>query len=214
MAAAKCIAVAAVLSTASAFMPAMPSTLISTRHANVANKMTMMAEKSASIPFMPKPTNLPGDGSIVGDVGFDPLGFTDFVDVRFMQEAEIKHGRITMLAVVGWIATDLGLRLPGDIHQVSSVEAHDAAVAWGGMSQILLWVIIAEAISTVAVVQMLEGSGRAPGSFGFDPLKLKDNAAKKADMELKEITNGRLAMLAFGGLCTQAVLYGKGFPYF
>lgn len=56
--------------------------------------------------------------------------------------------------------------------QVSSVAAHDAAVSTGAMAQILLWVSAFECISTVAVVQMLEGSGRAPGDFGFDPYQL------------------------------------------
>lgn len=65
--------------------------------------------------------------------------------------------------------------------QVSSVAAHDAAVASGAMPQILLWVSAFEAISTVAVVQMLEGSGRVPGDFGFDPdgLYSKPSMAKK-----------------------------------
>ena len=33
-------------------------------------------------------------------------------------------------------------------------------------------------------------------------------------MKLKEITHCRLAMFAFSGVVTQAVLTGKGFPYF
>ena len=72
-----------------------------------------------------------------------------------------------MLAWLGWVAVDLGLHLPGAMHEVSSLEAHDAAVKFGGMSQILLWISIFEAISLVAVVQMLNGSGRKPGNFGF-----------------------------------------------
>ncbi len=66
--------------------------------------------------------------------------------------------------------------------QVSSIAAHDAAVTTGAMAQILLWVSAFECISSVAVVQMLDGSGRAPGSFGFDPLSLYSKpelAAKK-----------------------------------
>jgi len=33
------------------------------------------------------------------------------------------------------------------------------------------------------------------------------------DYQLKEVKNGRLAMLAFSGIITQAALTGKGFPY-
>jgi hypothetical protein len=33
-------------------------------------------------------------------------------------------------------------------------------------------------------------------------------------MALKELENGRLAMVAFSGIITQAALTGKGFPYF
>lgn len=67
------------------------------------------------------------------------------------------------------------------MRQVSSIAAHDAAVATGAMPQILLWVSAFEAISTVAVIQMLEGSGRMPGDFGFDPSNLysRPELAKK-----------------------------------
>lgn len=208
---AKSIAVAAALcASASAFMAPTPLS-----RAPVANNngMTMSAAKSKSLPFMPRPANL--DGTSPGDYGFDPIGFSDFIPLDFLKEAELKHGRICQLAVVGFAATDLGLRLPGDMHQVSSVAAHDAAVATGAMPQILLWVSVFEAISTVAVIQMLNGSGRAPGDFGFDPYQLKKpgNEAKKADFELKEIVHGRLAMFAFSGMVTQAVLNNAGFPY-
>lgn len=36
---------------------------------------------------------------------------------------------------------------------------------------------------------------------------------KQADMELKEVVHCRLAMLAFSGMVTQAVLTNSGFPY-
>lgn len=153
---------------------------------------------------------------MTGDVGFDPVGFSSFLPLEFLREAELKHGRICQLAVVGFAATDLGLRLPGAMHDVSSVAAHDAAVATGAMPQILLWVCAFEAISAVAVIQMLDGSGRAPGSFGLDPQGLYSKPGKEAaknDAELKEITHCRLAMLAFSGMVTQAVLTDGGFPY-
>lgn len=59
---------------------------------------------------------------------------------------------------------------------------------------------------------MLQGGARKPGYFGFDPLgfsKGKD-AARMATAEIK---NGRLAMLAFSGMITQAALTGNGFPF-
>ncbi|CAM9117855.1 unnamed protein product [Sphacelaria rigidula] len=209
---AKSIAVAAALcASASAFMTPTP---LSRAPAANDNGMKMAAAKSKSLPFMPRPAAL--DGTLPGDYGFDPIGFSDFIPLDFLREAELKHGRICQLAVVGFAATDLGLRLPGDMHQVSSVAAHDAAVATGAMAQIFLWVCAFEAISTVAVVQMLQGSGRQPGYFGFDPYQLNkpgNEAKKQADFELKELVHGRLAMFAFSGMVTQAVLNNSGFPY-
>ena len=58
------------------------------------------------------------------------------------------------------------------------------------------------------------GSGRIPGDFGLDPLKFCSTPEKTADMKLKEIVHCRLAMFAASGVITQAVLTGKGFPYF
>ncbi|KAG5179254.1 light harvesting complex protein [Tribonema minus] len=212
MAMVKALAVAGLVGSAAAFTA--PSAFAGARVARSAvapSQVTMMAGKSASIPFMPKPEKL--DGTVPGDVGFDPLGFSNWVNLDFLREAEIKHGRICMLAVAGWVAVDLGLHLPGDVHNVGSLEAHDTAVKFGAMSQILLWTSIFEAISTVGVVQMLNGSGRQPGYFGFDPLNFSKDAASKAKLELNEIKNGRLAMLAFSGIVTQAAL-GNDFPYF
>ena len=42
-----------------------------------------------------------------GYVGFDPLGLSTLFDVQFLREAEVKHGRVAMLAAAGAIAQDL-----------------------------------------------------------------------------------------------------------
>jgi hypothetical protein len=62
---------------------------------------------------------------------------------------------------------------------------------------------------------MLNGSGREPGDFSLDPLGfLKGKSAAEVDeMKLKEITHCRLAMMAFSGMVTQAVLTQGPFPY-
>jgi Chlorophyll A-B binding protein len=49
---------------------------------------------SKSIPFMLKPESIP-DGTI-GSAEFDPLGLSASLPFAWMQEAEIKHGRIAM----------------------------------------------------------------------------------------------------------------------
>jgi Chlorophyll A-B binding protein len=124
---------------------------------------------------------------------------------------EIKHSRIAMLAFAGWVV--------GDIHNpvlgVSSVEAHNAAVASGAGAQIIAFIVALEFINCVAMKEMFDGSGRKPGEFGFDPagFSAKLSPADKVKMEAKELENGRAAMLAFAGVVTQAVATGKPFPY-
>lgn len=169
-------------------------------------------EMSPAIPFLPRPMNLKG---MTGDVGFDPLGISELgIPADWLRESEIKHARVCMLAFVGYVTTDLGIKLPGEIHQISSLQAHDAGVAWGGMTQILFWLLALEAISFVGILEMLTGSGRKPGDFGFDPLQFS-KSSKKEYFELAELQNGRLAMLAISGVITQdAAFPDKGFPYF
>jgi hypothetical protein len=134
----------------------------------------------------------------------------------FLREAELKHSRMCMLAAAGFAAVDCGLRVyptPEAYEGLTSVTAHDALIKQGAMGQLLLWVSLAEIISSVAVVEMLQGSGRAPGYFGFDPVGFLKGATKekKEEMELKELTNGRLAMLAFSGMVR--IVGQSEFPY-
>lgn len=58
------------------------------------------------------------DGSMAGDVGFDPLGLSSIAglagaDLYWMREAELKHCRIAMLAVVGVLFCDQIGSFPG-----------------------------------------------------------------------------------------------------
>lgn len=201
---------ASLFSSAAAFVPSSVNVERPSTSLNVATK------KSEALPFMPYPENLAG---YVGDVGFDPFRFSDFVPMDFLREAELKHGRICMLAWTGFIAVDLGFRiypLPEAYEGLTSLTAHDALVKQGAMGQIFLWTGLLETLSLVAVSQMLwMDSGRKPGDFGLDPLGfLKGKSdAEIEDIELKEITHCRLAMMAFSGVVTQAVLTQGPFPY-
>merc|ERR1719375_2363599 len=60
------------------------------------------------------------------------------------------------------------------------------------------------------VFQLLnDPDAAAPGDYKFDPLGFGGGP----DLEEKELSNGRLAMMAFSGILTQSVLTGGGFPY-
>ena len=50
---------------------------------------------SKAMPFLTAPA-CQGSG-LIGDAGFDPLYLSDFMDIKWMREAELKHGRICML---------------------------------------------------------------------------------------------------------------------
>eukprot|EP00316_Scyphosphaera_apsteinii_P009704 CAMPEP_0119309782 /NCGR_PEP_ID=MMETSP1333-20130426/16707_1 /TAXON_ID=418940 /ORGANISM="Scyphosphaera apsteinii, Strain RCC1455" /LENGTH=231 /DNA_ID=CAMNT_0007313811 /DNA_START=14 /DNA_END=709 /DNA_ORIENTATION=+ len=172
-----------------------------------APSMAPAIEYSESLPFLVKRKNLAG---YVGDVGFDPLGFSDILPMDWLREAELKHARVCMLATVGFAFTDF-YTLPG--FEYTTLEAHDACVASGAMSQLLLWIGLLEVFSFVAIDQMLRGSGRVAGDYGFDPLGFASDPAKLQSLQMKELANGRLAMFAFSGFVTQAVLTGNTFPY-
>ena len=54
---------------------------------------------------------------MAGDVGFDPLGLSEIddlgIDLYWLREAEIKHGRVAMLAATGVIWVEGFGPLPG-----------------------------------------------------------------------------------------------------
>lgn len=201
------------------------------------NEMVVKDERSASVPFLPRAKAL--DGTAPGDNGFDPFflssipkNFAGFIQppsweetkgidtIYWMREAEIKHARVAMLAVVGWIATDFGIRFPFEQFSTAAIPsgyvAHDTLVAQGTMTVMLLAVGFVEFCTGAALVEVSKGElDREPGDFKFDGGFLKGKDEKFIfDMKTKEINNGRLAMLAFGGIATQTALGSTSFPYF
>lgn len=207
------------------------------------NSMVDKTERSASLPWLPRPINL--DGSMVGDVGFDPFylssipkDFSGFIQppqweekgiptLYWMREAELKHGRVCMLAWFGWVAADGGfgfpLRFPGEMYSVENIptsyEAHNILVNQGSMGFLLLAVGFIEFCMGAVLVEVAKGdSDREAGDYGLDPLQfLKGKSEEDVNkMKLRELKNGRLAMLAFAAVSTQSALGDAthAFPYF
>jgi light-harvesting complex I chlorophyll a/b binding protein 1 len=183
------LAASSVLGTAAAFAPASTSSRAT---------MALNGEKSPAMPFLPYPEGC--RGYIGDDIAFDPLNLSSYFSMDYLREAEIKNGRIAMLAIVGFITVDLGIVVHPLGKGLSSVAAHNAMVENGVMGNILIWVCVAECFSYLAVSEMMQGSGREPGYYGFGT-KYYENKSPEEVKKLKynEIMNGRLAMLAFGG---------------
>jgi hypothetical protein len=151
-----------------------------------------------------------------GNFKFDPLGLSETYSplVPFFREAEIRHGRTARRAGGGFIATDC-VRIPGDAYSFEAipktVDAHNILLE-GPMHQLLLFIGLFDAVITIPAVQATMKGERDAGDFGFGYQGPKDEAGKER-MALSELLHGRLAMCAIGGIATQTVLSGHGFPY-
>merc|ERR1719271_1856749 len=122
---------------------------------------------------------LPGISAPFNNGFFDPLGLhkgASIPDVRRWREAELTHGRVAMLAALGFVVGEPLLLAIG------ICESFRVAVAWAtpqgnGFNQLK--------------------EDYTPGDLGFDPLGLKpDNEQELFELQTKELNNGRLAMIA------------------
>lgn len=170
-------------------------------------RVTMQSGRmSKSVPFLLKPKNLDG---LPGSVDFDPLLISDYVNVRFLQEAEIKHGRVCMLACLGMLVQEQITFGGSYFPKMLPVDAHNHYIATGGMGQILMFIAAFEAVSYYALKQTMEGKS-APGDFGFDPLGFGKDPTAFKKYQLNEIKNGRLAMIGIGGFIHQQWVTQEG----
>merc|ERR1719313_642689 len=162
--------------------------------------------------------NFGEDAGVLPPVGYlDPLGFGEKASperLRWFREAELKHGRVAMLASVGFLVgenPDLKDALfPGLGSDLASKTLTDhnldnfwyAFVAGVGALEVQFFDKFDDILSRKL------SDDYEVGDLGFDPLNLKteDNFAEK---RTKELQNGRLAMLALAGFNAQELTDGK-----
>jgi light-harvesting complex I chlorophyll a/b binding protein 1 len=143
---------------------------------------------------------------MAGDVGFDPLGLSEIdgvgIDLYWLREAEIKHCRLAMLAVTGFIFVEVHGPAPGCEEATAKNQIEAFWQLWAAHPQYivasLIFIGIVEMISGIATTSGRESGQRAPGDFGVDPLSIK-GTAKWDKYATNEILNGRLAMWAAAG---------------
>jgi hypothetical protein len=174
---------------------------------------------SKSLPFSPRPKLL--DGTLAGDVGFDPFGFAgaDKESLFYMREAEIKHSRLAMLAVVGWPLAELWDKPLADAAGLPSLltnTGESPSLLNGGLDKvdIAYWVAVVSLAGIIELenTKMKEENPKdyLPGDCNFDPLNLMpDDKEGKIAMMTKEIKHGRIAMMAILGFAIQEAVYGS-----
>ena len=144
--------------------------------------------------------------ALPGDFGFDPLGLgKDPKALEYYASSELQHGRWAMLAVTGMAVPEM-LTGMGAIDRPIWAEAAQDTDFWSWTTTGTLFVI------QILAMHWAEGNRKAdfetqglsanyPGGR-FDPL----GYAKRSDLEtlkVKEVMNGRLAMLATLGCYCQ-----------
>lgn len=161
--------------------------------------------------------SLPG---ITDPLGFfDPLGFCSEATegkIRFYREVELKHGRVAMLAALGFLVGEQFHPLFGgsiDVPSYIAFQETPLQTFWPAV----VFVIAGIEVFSVFTFQNPAGSepwsirtDHSAGDMGFDPLGLKPaNAAELKEMQTKEINNGRLAMIGIAGMIVQELISGS-----
>jgi hypothetical protein len=116
-----------------------------------------------------------------------------------------------MLAATGVMAQEF-FGLPGyPGYTPNAVEAATSVPpeAFGQIVAFMAWFEWNSNKGKFTMMDMFEDPAREPGNVGFDPLKFGENEATRERLQLAELKNGRLAMLAFGGMLAQISITGK-----
>jgi hypothetical protein len=148
-------------------------------------------------------------------VGFwDPVGFTSDGNVenfKRRRQTELKHGRVAMLATMGYITPELTGKFPGYLSPSMGLKFADVPNGLAALSKVpaLGWAQIIGYMSFCEISQdQSAGTPGAEGDFGFKVLTASDPAGKTKKLNA-ELANGRLAMMAIMGMFFQDGLTGS-----
>merc|ERR1711920_354021 len=153
-------------------------------------------------------------------VGFwDPAGLSkdgDAAAFKRRRSTEIKHGRVSMLATMGYITPEVAGKFPGFLSPSKGLAFEDIPNGLAAISKVpaLGWlqiVIYCLYVEAAGLGFNYIGQGEAtPGDVGWKPPLLSgfDGEAKTKKLNA-EIANGRLAMVAIIGMFFQDGLTGS-----
>ena len=158
---------------------------------------------------------------------FDPLGFAadaDLDKIKQYREAELQHGRVAMLAVIGFLVTEE----PIEFHPLFEAANKDIGPSIRHLDEVravapIFFELLAVVIGALELNRALVGwiqptevknkifkDDYFPGDVGFDPLGLRpSDPTEFLELHTKELQNGRLAMLGAAGIVAQELVNGK-----
>jgi len=178
---------------------------------------------SVALPFLRRPNKL--DGTHAGDHGFDPLGFTEEYDLYTMMEAEIRHARLAMLAVVGWPLSELVAPswmlqdgcAPSVLNGFNPLSFLAVLGAFGGLGLFEYLTALRNTADTPMGKKHMEDMSAVwnygvPGDYNWDPAGLYsilgDSAVARKGLRDVEISHGRMAMLGITSFAAWEKLTG------
>jgi len=174
-----------------------------------------------TLPEWEKPAN--GFEGQIGDqepLGFwDPLGFSADGDVQKFKkrrEVEIKHGRVSMLATIGYIVPEY-FKFPGYLSPSENLEFADVPNGLAALSKVPVagW---AQIFAFAGFLELYYNKPCGePGNYGKGNLGLGSLGIGGSILDPKlrakklsaEMANGRLAMVAIIGMFFQDGLTGS-----
>jgi hypothetical protein len=140
---------------------------------------------------------------------FDPVGLSQWTPVDYLRKAELANGRSAMLATVGWVWPKLvGTFESTDVTTTDPIDAiGQASPQW--WAQFILLCGTIEAIKYRGELEGKSYTGEGPAVIDYLKQWEKLSAPDKEKMRLKELKNGRLAMIGFAGFVANHFIPGS-----